>query len=124
MKEKARPPSPIPLSVVPLELTAWIENRLLLFLRHDFLLACCSLAAGMGEHASSCLSSSAVSPAAATAPPLAGLELAGLELTWLVLAWLVLAWLVLALAFEEAMVSPLALAFALELALLVLAAEL
>ena len=119
MKEKARPPSPIPLSVVPLELTAWIENRLLLFLRHDFLLACCSLAAGMGEHASSCLSSSAVSPAAATAPPLAGLELAGLELTWLVLAWLVLA-----LAFEEAMVSPLALAFALELALLVLAAEL
>jgi len=108
VKEKARPPSPIPRSVVPLELTAWMVNRLLLFffLRHDLLLAGCSLAAGMGEHASSCLSSSAVSPAADTALPLA----------WLELAWLELAWLELAL--EVAMVSPLALALAPALALL------
>lgn len=58
LKDTALPPSPMPLSVVPLELTAWMVNRLFLLLRHALLLAGCSLAGGLGEHASSCLSSS------------------------------------------------------------------
>lgn len=58
LKDTALPPSPIPLSVVPLELTAWMVNRLFLLLRHAFLLACCSLDGRLGEHAASCLSSS------------------------------------------------------------------
>lgn len=58
LKDTALPPSPVPLSVVPLELTAWMVNRLFLLFRRALLFAGCSLAGRLGEHASSCLSSS------------------------------------------------------------------
>lgn len=72
LKDTALPPSPIPRSVVPLEFTAWMVNRLRLLLRQACLFAGCSLAGGLGDRASSCLwssfSSSVVSGGPESAP--------------------------------------------------------